>query len=391
MPYIAKPIDRDQVTISTLDSMVGWDSTARVIDHFVDCLDLDKLGFEKTGPNYEGRPSYDPQSMLKLYLYGYRNDLRSSRKLARACEVNVEVMWMMVGLKPDFRTISDFRKDNIKSLKGVFREFTERVTVDLKTGFVSIDGSKFKAWNSKDRNFTITKLDDRIKWLEDHTLEYLRLIEETDKEEEKAEGTLTREELEVKLEEAGERLERYRAYRELMEKENLTQISLTDADARLMKNKNGMDVTYNVQTVVDSETHMIMDYLATNQATDHGLMAPAAEDLKKKAVGEIIEAVADRGYRQAEDMIDCLENGIIPNVILPDGKDEYELEVEYREADSLDRASAEPSELKKCLHAGVVPDAYRNVISDMKVVEVRRKARDETVEKWKAHMAPRRK
>ena len=161
MPYIAKPIDRDQVTISTMDSMVEWNSTARVIDHFVESLDLGKLDFEKTGPNYEVRPSYDPKSLLKLYLYGYRNDVRSSRKLAKACEVNIEVMWMMGGLKPDFRTISDFRKDNIKSLKGVFREFTERVTVDLETGFVSIDGSKFKAWNSKDRNFTIMKLDDR--------------------------------------------------------------------------------------------------------------------------------------------------------------------------------------------------------------------------------------
>ena len=380
MPYIEKPIDRDQVTISTLDSMVEWDSTARVIDHFVECLDLGRLGFEKTGPNYEGRPSYDPKSLLKLYLYGYRNDVRSSRKLARACEVNIEVMWMMGGLKPDFRTISDFRKDNINSLNGVFREFTERVTVDLETGFVSIDGSKFKAWNSKDRNFTIMKLDDRIKWLEDHTQEYLRLIEETDREEERA-GTLTKEELEAKLEEAGKRLERYRAYRELMEKENLTQISLTDADARLMKSKNGMDVTYNVQTVVDSETHLILDYLATNRVTDHGLMGPAAEGLKKGAGGKVIEAVADRGYGQAEDMIACLENGVIPNVILPDGKDEYELEVEYREADSLDPESTEADELEKCLHAGVVPEAYKDAISDMEIVEVRRKVKDETVGK----------
>ena len=121
MPYIAKPIDCDQITMSTLESMVGWDSTARVIEHFVECLDHGKLGFEKTGPNFEGRPSYDPKSLLKLYLYGYRNDVCSSRKLAKACEVNIEVMWMMGGLRPDFRTISDFRKDNIKSLKGVFR------------------------------------------------------------------------------------------------------------------------------------------------------------------------------------------------------------------------------------------------------------------------------
>lgn len=380
MPYIVKPIDRNQITLSNLDSMVEWDSIARVIDCFVDGLDLTGLGFEKTEPSFKGRPCYDPQSMLKLYLYGYRKNIRSSRKLAAACVINIEVMWMLGGLRPDFRTVSDFRKDNADNLKGIFKEFLKRVTVDLKTGFVSIDGSKFKAWNGKDRNFTIMKLDDRIKWLEDHTLEYLRLIDETDKADETA-SSLTKEELETKLEEAQGRLDRYHSYREIMEKENLTQISLTDVDSRLMKNKNGMDVSYNVQTAVDSETHLMLDYLVANQVTDHGLLAPTVEKIKQEAEKEIVEAVADKGYKQDEDMIACLENGIIPHIIPPDGQDEYELEIDYEEANELEISSTEASELKKCLHAGIIPAAYEDVIEDIEVVEVRRKVSNATEEK----------
>ena len=376
MPYIDKPIDRDQIVISSLDAMVDGESTARVIDCFVDHLDLEELGFDKAEPSFEGRPCYDPASMLKLYLYGYRNNIRSSRKLAAGCNVNIEIMWLMGGLTPDFRTISDFRKDNIDCLKKVFREFVRRVTVDLETGFVSIDGSKFRAWNSKDRNFTIMKLDDRIKWLEDHTQEYLRLIEATDQEEELAEGMLSRDELEAKLVEAEERLARYRSYRDIMEKENLTQISLTDADARLMKNKNGMDVSYNVQTAVDSETHMIMEYHATNHPTDHGQITPTMEHLKEKAGDKILEAVADQGYQQPEDIIRCLENGIIPNVIPPDGSDTYELEIAYEDAE-CDPTSSESSEIKKTLHAGQVPKVYDEIIKDVELVTVRRKVSDE--------------
>lgn len=384
MPYVVKPIDRNQVTMNTLDAMVEWDSIARVIDCFVDHLDLKELGFEKTKPSLEGRPCYDPQSLLKLYLYGYRKTIRSSRKLAAACITNIEVMWMLGGLRPDFRTISDFRKDNIDNLKGVFKEFLRRVTVDLETGYVSIDGSKFKAWNGKDRNFTIMKLDDRIKWLEDHTQEYLRLIDEADGEEEAASGTLTKEDLEAKLQEYQERLERYRSYRELMERENLTQISLTDADARLMKNKNGMDVSYNIQTAVDSETHLIMDYQETNQVTDHGLLVSTMEGIRQESEGEIVEVIADKGYDKAEDMIDCLEQGIIPNVILPDGQDTYELEIDYREIADPDSASTEAEDLKNCLHAGVIPDAYEGIIEDMEVVEVRRKVLNEPEQEVKS-------
>ena len=346
---------------------------------------MNALGFAKTEPSFEGRPAYDPRSLLKLYLYGARYEIRSSRKLEKACVVNVEVIWMMGGLRPDFRTIADFRKDNIGALKKVFKEFVRRITVDIKTGFVSIDGSKFRAQNSKDNNFTINKIDDRIQWLEGHITEYLRLIEIADKQEEKevaeaeaeANGMLTKEALEEKLKDAQERVAKYKGYREIMEKENLTQISLTDADARLMKNRNGYEVSYNIQTAVDSETHLIMDYLETSQVTDHGLIAPTLEEMKNESGDKIIEAVADKGYDKAEDMIKCLENGIIPNVILPDGKDKYELEISYEEAFDIDSGSTKVEDLKKCLHAGVIPEAYKNVIQDIEVVEEKRIISDE--------------
>ena len=338
MPYIQAAIDRDQMMVTSYNDLVDPESMARVIDYFVDCLDLAKLGFKNMEPSEEGRPSYPPSNMLKLYLYGSRNLLRSSRRLAKSCKVNIEVIWLMDGLQPDFRTISDFRKDNIDCMKRVFLEFNRRITVDLETGILSVDGSKFDAWNGKDRNFTITKLDDRIKWLEDHSQEYLRLMEIADAQEDAEEaaekaGTLTREEIEAKYNEAQERLEKYREYREYMERNNLTQLSLTDFDSRLMKNKNGMEVSFNVQTAVESEKHLIKDYAVTNQVTDHGMLASTLSAIKAEQGDEIIHGIADKGYQKDEDMVACLENGIVPHVILPDGQDAYDLEIEYTEAE----------------------------------------------------------
>ncbi len=372
MPYVNKPIDRSQVMITTFDDLVAPESTARVINYFVDNVDLGEMGFQNIVPAAEGRPSFPPSNMAKLYLYGYRNKIRSSRKLARACEVNIEVMWLMEGLRPDFRVISDFRKDNIDCMKKLYREFTKRVTVDLETGDVSIDGSKFKAWNSKDRNFTVHKLEERMEWIEDHTAEYLRLIEIVDADEDTVEGEFSREVLEKKVRELQERLERYRGYRELMIKERLTQLSLTDVDCRLMKNKNGMDTAYNVQTAVDTETHLMLDYNMTNANTDHGQLAPTMEYLKGQHPDEVMNAVADKGYHREEDYVECLEKGIIPNVMPDDGKDVYELEIEYVESE-CDPASTEAVELAKCLHAGIIPEAYKDSIEDIEVGEVRRK------------------
>ena len=187
---------------------------------------------------------------------------------------------------------------------------------------------------------------------------------------------LTREVVEAKLKEAQERLARYESYQKLMEETGASQLSLTDADARLMKNKNGFAVAYNPQTAVDSETHLIRNFKMTNQVTDHGMLNPTMEEIREETQDEILEVVADKGYENEEDMIKCLENGMIPHVILDDGKDGYELEISYEEAEA-DITSTKPEELKKSLHAGKIPEAYKDVISDMEVKEVRRKERTE--------------
>ena len=375
MPYVST-FNRNQMMMCSWDSFVDPESIARLIDAFVNSLDLTKYEVKEAAK--EGRPAYDPKGMYKLYIYGNRKGIRSSRKLAESCKVNLEVKWMLGGVEPDFRTISDFRKDNIDSLKDIFHEFNRRISGAVEWGFSSVDGSKFLANNSKDSNFTKNKLDDRIKWLNAHTDEYLRILKEMDEQEELEEipEKLTREVVETKLKEAQERLARYESYQKLMEETGASQLSLTDADARLMKNKNGFAVAYNPQTAVDSETHLIRNFKMTNQVTDHGMLNPTMEEIREETQDEILEVVADKGYENEEDMIKCLENGMIPHVILDDGKDGYELEISYEEAEA-DITSTKPEELKKSLHAGKIPEAYKDVISDMEVKEVRRKVKED--------------
>lgn len=378
MPYVPA-FDRTQMMMCSWDSFVDPESVARLIDAFVNSLNLTKYNVKEAAS--EGRPSYDPKGMYKLYIYGNRKGIRSSRKLAESCKVNLEVKWMIGGVEPDFRTISDFRKDNIDSLKEIFNEFNRRLSGAVEWGFTSIDGSKFAACNSKDNNFTKNKLDDRIKWLNAHTDEYLRILEEMDKQEEKEEtpDSLTREIIEAKLKETKERLAKYESYQKLMEESGVSQLSLTDADAKLMKNKNGFAVSYNPQTAVDSETHLIRDFEMTNRVTDHGMLDPTMEGIREENPEGILEIVADKGYEQEEDMVKCLEQGIIPHVILNDGKDVRELEIAYEEAE-VDLTSTEPGELRKSLHAGQIPEAYKEVISEIKVEEVRRLVKEEAEE-----------
>ena len=377
MRYV-KGLNRDQMMMCSLDSFVDKESDARLIDAFVNSLDLEDLKITKAKAASEGRPAYDPRSMLKLYIYGAEHSIRSSRKLAEACRVNVEVRWLIEGVTPDFRTISDFRKANITALKSILHEFNDRIARAVEFGYVSIDGSKIRANNSKDNNFTSHKLDDRIQWLNAHIDEYLRQLDAYDSletaEEMEAEGMLSKETIEQKLQDAQARLDRYKRYRQYMEENGLSQLSVTDADAKLMKNKNGFQASYNVQTAVDSETHLIRDFNMTNKVTDHGLLAPTAADVRSEDA--ILEVVADRGYENQEDMIKCLEDGIIPHVILADGKDSYDLELEYVEAE-CDPTSTKSEELSKCLHAGEIPDAYKGVIESAEVKTVRRKVTDE--------------
>lgn len=376
MPYVSG-FDRNQLMCCSWEAFVDKESIARIIDAFVEHLDIEKYGVRPVAA--EGRPSYDPKSLYKIYIYGSRKGIRSSRKLAESCKVNLEVKWMTGGVEPDFRTIADFRKNNIDSLKEIFYEFNRRISGAVEWGFSSVDGTKIQANNAKDNNFTKNKLDDRIKWLNGHTDEYLRILNEMDKQEEGDPEELTREIVEARLKEAQERLARYEGYQKLMEESGASQLSITDADAKLMKNKNGFLVAYNAQTAVDSETHLIRDFQMTNQVTDHGLLGSSMEGIKETDGKKIVEAVADKGYESVEDMVSCLEAGIIPHVIPGDGKDGYEIEIPYEEAES-DLSSTEPEDLTKALHSGQIPEAYAEVIQEMKVETVRRKVEDEKEE-----------
>jgi transposase len=370
MPYIATQ-DRTQLMMCSFDMMVKEDSFARLVDAFANSLNLSHFGIKEAA--VEGRPCYNPKDLLKLYIYGYRKGIRSSRKLEESCKTNIEVKWMIGGVEPDFRTISDFRKNNTKSMKAIFHEFNKRLSGAVEWGFSSVDGSKFIANNSKDSNFTKNKLDDRIKWLNAHTDEYMRILEDADSLDYLSEedAILTREVVEEKLREATERLQRYEEYQKLLEETGASQLSLTDADAKLMKNKNGFAVAYNPQTAVDSNTHLIHNYEMTNQVTDHGMLYKTLEEIKSEDDGKILEVVADKGYENSEDMIKCLENGIIPHVIMDDGKDGYQLEVPYVEAE-CDAKSTNPEELSKCIHNGQIPEVYQDVLTDMEVTDVRR-------------------
>ena len=378
MAYI-KGQDRHQRILfpDCIDEYIEGDSPARLFDKFVDGLDMEDLGFLRFEPADTGTPGYDPRDLLKLYIYGYFYQVRSSRKLARECKCNIEVMWMLNKLTPDFRTIADFRKDNKVAITKVFKEFN-RFCYGLRIfskSFISIDGSKFKAWNAKDKNFTLSKLDDRIKRLDEHIALYMEELEACDQEESRK---LSKEELEHKLEVCKDRKGRYEGYREQLEQSGESQLSLTDPDARLMKQNEGFGVCYNTQTAVDAESHMIAGFLVTNHPTDHGMVTEVASEVKEDYEVPVLETTADKGYESPEDHANALAAGIVPNVIQRDGSSTETVEFAYNKAEITDeqKASTKPDDLKACLEAGVIPDAYNDILSDVEIAEKRTRVLD---------------
>ena len=372
MPY-QKELNRKQVFFTCLEDLISEDSHARIIDCFIDSLDLKSMGFSKSVPAVEGRPSFSASNLLKLFLYGFRHSLNSSRKLEEACRINIEVKWLLKGLEPDFRTISNFRRDNIMHLKKVFFEFNRRLLVTLETGFYAIDGTKIQANNSKKRNFTANKLDDKIAKLNEATAFYIKQVEEYDSIDNELDPNhkFTKAELEEKVEKYREKTELFLKKRKEMEEKGLTQISLTDSDSKLMNTRNGFSMSYNVQTAVDSKTHIIKDFKVTDRPSDFGLLSETIDRTKKEKADEIVEVVADKGYECSEDMVECLEKGVIPNVISKSKKQGYELETKY-EASEIDEntiKSRKADDIKKCLRAAVIPEVYKDYISDIKVTE----------------------
>lgn len=301
-----------------IDDYISEENSVRFIDAFVENLELLKLGFTNAVPKDRGTSAYSPKDLLKLYIYGYLNKIRSSRKLENETHRNIELMWLLRKLRPDFKTIADFRKDNLKGIQNVCREFT-MVCKDLgllSGNLAAIDGSKFKACNSRDKNYTDKSLKKSIEAIDKKINEYLKELDEGD-EQEKGQKKLTAEELKEKIEKLKSRKERYDEIKTQMDSTEEKQVSLTDPDSRLMKDKNSFIVGYNVQTAVESENHLIISYDVVQDGNDHNQLANMAKQAKEILESEQLRVTADTGYYTEEEIIETEKAGITPYVFKP--------------------------------------------------------------------------
>jgi len=305
---------RHQATMfpERLDDYVAEDNAVRVIDVFIDDLDISGLGF-KTQPNDTGRPAYHPTTMLKIYIYGYLNRVQSSRRLEREAGRNVELMWLTGRLAPDFKTIADFRKDNGEAIRLVCREFVmlcKKLNL-FADAFVAIDGSKFKAVNNRDRNFTRTKMKRRLAQIDESIERYLGQMASADRQESAVAQDQTGR-LEDKIAGLKKEMARLKKLEARMLATPDQQVSLTDPDARSMATSGrgtGM-VGYNVQTAVDAKHHLIVAHEVTNVGHDRGQLFNMAQQAKDVIGADALDAVADRGYFKGEEILACDNAGI---------------------------------------------------------------------------------
>ena len=302
--------DRNQATLfpERLDDYVAEDSPVRVIDVFIDDLDISGLGF-KTEANDTGRPAYHASTMLKIYVYGYLNRVQSSRRLEREAQRNVELMWLVGRLAPDFKTIADFRKDNGEAIRLVCREFVmlcKKLNL-LTNAFVAIDGSKFKAVNNRDRNFTRAKMKRRLAEVEASIDRYLDELASADRAEPAEDNTQC---LEDKVAALREEMARLKKLEVRMLEAPDKQLSQTDPDARSMNSRGSGMVGYNVQSAVDSQHHLIIAHEVTNLGSDRAQLAKMAKQAQAVLGRDKLEVVADRGYYNGDEIRACEQAGI---------------------------------------------------------------------------------
>lgn len=302
----------------TLEDYIGADNPVRFLDAFVGKLDLQAAGFlfPKSNPQGRGRPGYHPADLLKLYLYGYFNQIRSSRRLETECHRNLEVLWLLRELKPDFKTIADFRKDNAKAFKEVVRQFTRLCRqLGLFGGqLLAIDGTKLKASNAPDRNWSQRKLDQQMAKVDARLEEYLHALDAADAQPEPGFAPVKVEELKARV----ARLEEHKAQIEQrlqsLAQTGETQLSTTDPDSRSMKSKQGHVVGYNVQGSADAKHHLLVTVQATNAVVDQGQLATVAQAAKQELQITQADVVADGGYFKSEDIKSCQEMGLEPHL-----------------------------------------------------------------------------
>jgi transposase len=294
-----------------LEDYVSADNPVRFLDAFVDGLDLAALGFQRATPGDTGRAPYQPGDLLRLYLYGYLNRLRSSRRLEREAQRNVELLWLLRQLRPDFKTIADFRKDNLQPLRGVCREFTLLCRqLELFGGeLVAIDGSKFRAVNSKRRNFSATKLRATLAEIDAKIDGYLRQLDAADAVEPDTPRS-TAAQLQAKINQLQQRRQQNAERLEQVSASGQTQVSLTDPDSRSMKVGQSTEVCYNVQTAVDAKHKLIVEHQVTNAVTDMGQLTPVAVAAQQALGVEKLAVVADMGYYWGAQVKECAAAGI---------------------------------------------------------------------------------
>src|SRR6266550_472962 len=301
MSGFVEGIDRSQSSLfpAQLEDYVAEDNLVRAVDAFVDGLDLGKLGFGRVVPLEKGRPCYHPATLLKIYIYGYLNRIPSSRRLERECQRNIELVWLTGQLAPDFKTIADFRKDNGKAIREVCRTFVAlcRELDLLSEASVAIDGSKFKAVNARDKNFTEAKMKRRLERIEESIARYIAQLETADRRGDAVpEAKVAR-------------------FKDKIVKLNEEIARLSAINVEMMKSKDTGIVGYNVQTAVDTKNHIIVVHEVTNVGTDRHQLSNMAEQARTEMGVETLDAVADRGYYDSEEIRACEESGI--TVTLP--------------------------------------------------------------------------
>jgi transposase len=313
--------DREQITLfpDCLEDWIGEDNPVRVIDAFVEELALADLGFGGVDPEATGRPAYHPSVLLKLYIYGYLNRVQSSRRLEREAGRNVEVMWLTGRLVPDHKTIADFRKDNGPAIRKVCAQFVAlcREIGLLTHASVAIDGSKFKAVNNRDKNFTRAKMERRLAQVEESVARYLSQLDTADLQEPSEALAAKTAHLKEKLAKLASEVQRLRAIEKEMLASPDQQISLTDPDSRSMatSGRGSGVVGYNVQVAVDTEHHLIVTHEVTNTGSDRSQLANVALQAKDVLGADHLDAVADRGYFNSTEILACEQSDI--TVTLP--------------------------------------------------------------------------
>jgi transposase len=321
MKRFVEGTDRAQSTLfpEYLEDWIDENNPVRVIDVFVDELDLGELGFDGIAPEATGRPSYHPSVLLKLYIYGYLHRVQSSRRLEREAGRNVEVMWLTGRLVPDHKTIADFRKDNGEAIRRVCARFIMLCRrLDLFADLsVVIDGSKFKAVNNRDKNFTRAKMERRLAQIEESVVRYLHQLDSADRQEPSEARTTKTTRLKEKIAKLKEEVKRLHGLKARMLAAPDQQISLTDPDSRSMatSGRGSGVVGYNVQVAVDTKHHLIITHEVTNIGSDRAQLAHMAKETKATLEAPSLDVIADRGYFSGEEILECDKAGI--TVTLP--------------------------------------------------------------------------